>query len=202
MNTLIYLKVLKMKSINFLTFPAILAFFLVSGWQSTQASYSNEQSATTHLAIDTLAHTEEAIALLRINPELAQNKVEHALALINDISAYYTHNTVANLEIQGKNVVATSYHHYYPKVDLSLLENQNQLPTLKYKLDADIVYHGDIAERPSVNNLYFDYTFAKASLITAREAINANHPLEAMENLQRTFEAIYVDPEFNVSAVN
>lgn len=202
MNTFIYTKALKMKSLNYLTFPAILAFFLLSGWQNTQASYSDEQKNTTHLALDTLVHTEEAIALLRINPELAKNKIEHALGRINEISAYYTHNTVVALESQGKSVMVDPYLHYLPKIDLSLLENQNQLPTLKYKLDADIVYRGNIVNPPSANNLYFDYSFAKASLLTAREALNANHSLEAMANLRRTFEAIYIDPAFNVSAVN
>lgn len=202
MNTLIYLKALKMRSLTYLSFPVLLTFILLSGWQNVQANHSASQVEPSNLVISTLLYTEEAIALLRINPDLSKTKIRHALALIEDIDSYYTHNTVASLIKQGSTVVATSYRHFYPKVDLSLLDSENKLPTLSYKLDYNILYHGNIADQPLPDNLFFDYTYAKASLVTAREALNVDHSLEAMANLRRVFEAIYVDPDFNVSADN
>ena len=202
MNTSTNLKTLRMKSINYLAIPAILVFFLISGWQNSHASYSEEKVNTSYLVIETLKNTEQAIAVMRISPESAKNNIKQALALIDDIGAYYMHNTVVNVEKQGKSVIAKSYRHYYPKVDISMLNDVNQLPTLKYKLDTEILYQGNVAKEALEKNLYFDYTFAKASLKTAHEALNANHDLEAMANLRRTFEAIYLDPDFTVSTVN
>ena len=170
--------------------------------QNTQANHSVELTEPSNLVINAMVLTEEAIALLRINPDSSKTKIEQALTLIKDLDSYYTRHTVATLEKQGSTVVAASYKHYYPKVDLSLLHNKHELPTLSYKLKSNIVYHGDESKQSSSDGMYFDYTFAKASLITARDAINADHSLEAMANLRRVFEAIYVDPYFNVSANN
>lgn len=190
-----------MKSLSYMTIPALLTFILLSGWQSAQASPSHaaEQKNVSNLVIDTLVHTEEAIALLRINPDSAKAKVNHVLSLIKEIDAHYEHYMVASLEKQGSTVTATDYLHYYPRVDLHLLSNKQELPTLNYKLETDIVYQGSDNTLATQNGLYFDYTFAKASLVTARDAIDADHPLEAMANLRRVFEAIYVNPDFNVS---
>lgn len=188
-----------MKSISFIAFPAFLTFILLMGWQNAQAVNSDEQKNVSQMVIDTLVETEEAIALLRINPESAKNKVSQALSLINDIDAHFEHNTVASLAKEGSTVTATDYRHYYPSVNLQLLSNKQELPTLNYKLQSDIVYQGSADNTVTQDRLYFDYTYAKASLVTARDAIDANHALEAMANLRRVFEAIYVNPDFNVS---
>ena len=58
-----------------------------------------------------------------------------------------------------------------------------------------MLYKGNLQSEEA----WFDYTFAKASLVTVREAIHAGHSVEAMSNLKRVFEAIYLSPEFNVS---
>ena len=188
-----------MKSLAYLAFPAFLTFILLAGWQSAQANHATESKNVNDLVIDTLVHTEEAIALLRINPDSAKAKVTDALASIKNIGAHYEHNTVASLEKLGSTVTATDYRHYYPRVDLYLLSNKQELPTLNYKLDSNIVYKGSDNPKDAQKELFFDYTFAKASLTTAREAIDADHALEAMANLRRVFEAIYVNPDFNVS---
>ncbi len=188
-----------MKSLSYLAFPAFLTFILLIGWQNAQASNATESKNVNQMVIDTLVQTEEAIALLRINPATAKAKVGEALASIKSIGAQYEHNTVASLEKMGTTMKATDYRHYYPPVDLYLLSNKQELPTLNYKLESDIVYKGDDYSKDAKKELYFDYTFAKASLTTAREAIDADHALEAMANLRRVFEAIYVNPDFNVS---
>ena len=188
-----------MKSLSNLAFPAFLTFILLVGWQNAQANHAVESKNVSNLVIDTLVHTEEAIALLRINSDSAKAKVGKALAAIKQIDAHYEHNTVASLEKLGSTVTATDYRHYYPRVDLHLLSNKQELPTLNYKLDSDIVYTGNEDSKNAQKDLFFDYSFAKASLTTAREAIDANHALEAMANLRRVFEAIYVNPDFNVS---
>lgn len=188
-----------MKSLSYLTFPAILTFILLTGWQSVQANHSADTKNVSNMVIATLVHTEEAIALLRINSDSAKAKVSEALTSIKNIDAHYEHNTVASLQKQGSTVTATDYQHYYPRVDLHLLSNKQELPTLNYKLNSDIVYQGNAGSVGEQNTLYFDYTFAKASLVTARDAIDADHALEAMANLRRVFEAIYVNPDFNVS---
>ena len=191
-----------MKSVSFLTIPAILTFFLLSGWQNAQSGSSNTSTTVSDMVVETLVNTEEAIALLRINPESAKVKIEHALSLIKDIGAHFDHHTVASLETTGSTVTASDYRHYYPKVDLSLLSGQQKLPTLAYKLNSDILYQGNDVGKNAQNDLYFDYTFAKASLRTARDATASGHALEAMANLRRVFEAVYVSPDFNVSANN
>ena len=202
MNTLIYQKAQKMKSLTYLSFPALLTFILLTGWQNVQANNATNQATPSNLVIDTLLYTEEAIALLRINPESSKTKIEQALTLIERIDSHYPHNTIASVEKKSPTTITYSHKHFYPQVDLSLLNSAHQLPTLTYKLKSNILYHGDTAKQPSADNLYFDYTFARASLKTAHEALDANHSLETMANLRRVFEAIYIDPNFNVSTEN
>ena len=191
-----------MKSITFLTYPVLLTGILLLGWQGVQAGHSEQHESVENMVIDTLVTTEEAMAILRINPDSAKDKVKHALTLIKDIDAHFEHNTVASLKEKDSTVMASNYQHFYPQVDLQLLSNEQELPTLNYKLESDIVYRGEQTKRDADKDLYFDYTYAKASLVTARDAIDADHALEAMANLRRVFEAIYVNPDFNVSPDN
>ena len=59
-----------MKSLTYLAFPAFLTFILLIGWQNAQANHAAESKNVNNLVIDTLVQTEEAIALLRINPKI------------------------------------------------------------------------------------------------------------------------------------
>ena len=169
----------------------IASTFLLVGMQAAHANVSDEKSQLPHKVNQVLTDTEDAMAMLRIDPDKSYQLVKNALSNIEQIESAFNVKTIS--EEKGKQAV--SYKHFYPRVDIELLQKEQTLPTLTYKLESDIVYKGNDKD---LQNAYFDYSFAKASLATARDAIRADHSLEAMSNLRRVFEAIYVDPEFKV----
>ena len=143
------------------------------------------------LVNNVLLDTEQAIAMLRIDRDQSLDLVNQALATIKTLESSFSVNTITNSEKGNTH----SHNHFYPKVDLTELQKDQTLPTLTYKLESDILYQGT----DKGDSAFFDYTFAKASLVTAKDAIKVDHDLEAMSNLRRVFEAIYLTPEFEVT---
>lgn len=190
------------KSISYLSIPVIFLVILFNGCTSSDAAHILDHDAASDKVIDVLTHTENAIAGLRIDTTLSLDNVTKALALIDEIDKIYDVNTSNKLKEQDSTIVANSYTHYYPQVDLHTIEKTQGLETLKHKLDNAVIYNSETFKASrNHQDLFFDYEFAKASLKTAKLALHADHDLEAMANLRRVFEAFYASPEFNVSNI-
>ena len=204
MNTFIYIKsnsILSSKKMNYkysksyLAYVLFISLFIVTGSGSVFATQSTVDVNVTDKTMKILKLTETAIENLNSDPKSALSNVEAALNKIQLIEASYTQNTMTEISHDRSAGTNASHTHYYPKLDINTLSNHSKLPTLSKKIKSDILYRGNLGSEEA----WFDYTFAKASLVTVREAINAGHSIEAMSNLKRVFEAIYISPEFNVS---
>ena len=165
-------------------------------------SHAKETDLSSQLVTEILTDTEEAIAILRIEPKTSLFNIKSALEAIEQLEAYYKKEVSSELKEKGNTVIATSYTHFYPSVDLDEIYRERSLPTLSEKIDFDVVFNGDDKVKKKNKIAYFDYSFAKASLKTAKDAIGVEHDLEAMSNLRRVFEAVYLNPSFNVSSQN
>jgi paraquat-inducible protein B len=205
MNTLIYTQGKHMtkndtKQPYYLLAPiALLLGFALA--KPVLANTDIDTQAATSAVSRVLHETQNAITQLRIDPNTSLVSVKQAIAAIEMIEGSYAHNTVTHTNSKYNTEVANSYEHFYPKLDEQILKNINSLPTLSYKINSDIVYKGS-NENLHTTDAFLDYTLAKASLITAMNAIKGNDSLEAMANLRRVFEAVYLAPDFNVSEGN
>ena len=169
-------------------------------------AFTNPVLATAKLDADAIPNkvdsillgTEDAIAALRIDPQLSLSSINQAIEAIKKLEQSYDYKVVTKTKDMQNSQVAKGYKHYYPPVSQNLLDNVGALPTLSYKINTDIVYKGS-EEDKHLTNAYFDYTYAKASLMTAKDAINDNDKLEAMANLRRVFESVYLAPDFKVA---
>jgi hypothetical protein len=159
---------------------------------------TNNQTATA-AAIEVLKETENAITQLRLDPNTSLMSVTQAIKAIEVIEDSFAYNTVTQTDSKYNTEIAYSYEHFYPKLDEETLMNVNSMPTLSYKVNSGILYKGSNHDQHATD-AFLDYTFAKASLITAKNAIKGDDDLEAMVNLRRVFEAVYLAPDFNVSA--
>lgn len=165
--------------------PAIVAAKLDSNQKSSKVD-------------SVLVDTKKAIASLRIDPELSLASVNQAIESIKTLEKSYQERVRTETKSKSNTKIAKDYQHFYPNVSSELLGNIGALPTLSYKLNTNHLYSGS-HDKDQLDRAYFDYTFAKASLMTAKNAINDNDSLEAMANLKRVFEAVYLAPEFNIS---
>ncbi len=205
MNTLIYIQGKKMtKSDSKQPYYLLAPIALLLGFALAKPVLANtaaDTQATTIAASNVLKETQNAITQLRIDPNTSLMSVNQAIEAIEMIEGSYSHNTITHTDSKYNTKIANSYQHFYPKLDTQILKNVNALPTLSYKINRDIVYKGS-DEGLHATDAFLDYTFARASLITAKNAIKDNDSLEAMANLKRVFEAVYLAPDFNVSADN
>ncbi len=144
-----------------------------------------------------LFDTEDAIAALRIDPQLSLVMINQAIDAIKQLEQSYEQKVFTKTDDKHNTLVSKGYRHYYPPVGQEVLDNIGALPTLSYKINQDVLYKGSDEEK-HLTNAYFDYTYAKASLMTAKDAINDNDQLEAMANLRRVFESVYLAPDFTV----
>ena len=205
MNTFVYLRGKEMnKNQSKQPYYLFVPIIILLGFALTKSVLAKTEVNTqeiTQATSDVLTETENAIKLLRIDANTSLTSVENAIKAIELIEKSYTHNTLAHTERKHNTEIAESFEHFYPKLDERLLESISSLPTLSYKINSGIVYKGSDQERHTTD-AFLDYTFAKASLVTAKNAIKGNDALEAMANLKRVFEAVYVAPDFDVSAEN
>lgn len=144
-----------------------------------------------------LINTEKAIASLRIDGDLSLESIDEAMKQIKKLESVYTAKVTTETDSKYNTEIAKSYTHHYPPLGETLV-NADALPNLAYKINSEILYKGEENQEP-LTNAYLDYTFAKASLMTAKDAINDGDKLEAMANLKRVFEAVYLAPDFNVA---
>ena len=186
------------KTLNKAILPVLLTAALVGGTATAATTQMKTESVSHGWTQNALINTEHAIALLRIDREASLEKIENALASIEKIESKYA--PVAE-EAMVSPYVDQRVVHSYPQVNLEKIVQDGMLPTLDYKLNPQITYQGsEMAEAMDANTAYFDFTLAKASLMTARDAIKVDHDLETLANLRRVFEAVYVNPEFEVAS--
>lgn len=204
MNTNIYMKSKSMLATDkgeakyprsYLAFALIVGLFMSISSGSVLATQGAVNVDVVDKTMKVLKLTESAIKNLDSNPDDALSNVEAALNKIKLIESSYAQNTLTELSRDKSAGTSASHTHYFPKLDVNELSDHSKLPTLSKKIKSDVLYKGNLQSEEA----WFDYTFAKASLVTVREAINAGHSVEAMSNLKRVFEAIYISPEFNVS---
>lgn len=201
MNTLIYTQGKSMskndtKQPFYLLAPIalLLSFALI---KPALANTNSQQEVVPNAVNSVLEETENAITAIRVNPSTSLASVEQAIKGIELIEDSYAHKTVTHTDSKYNTEIANSYEHFYPRLDEETLKNVNSMPTLSYKIESDIVYKGSNQDLHSTH-AFFDYTFAKASLISAKNALKGDDSLEAMSNLRRVFEAVYLAPDFNV----
>ena len=188
MKNLSTLKKADAKTLNKALFPVLLTAALVGGTATAATTQMKTESVSQGWTQNALVNTEQAIALLRIDRDASLEKIESKYAPVAEeamVSPYVDQRVV----------------HSYPQVNLEKIVQDGMLPTLDYKLNPQITYQGsEMAEAMDANTAYFDFTLAKASLMTARDAIKVDHDLETLANLRRVFEAVYVNPEFEVAS--
>ncbi|MFK7793997.1 MAG: hypothetical protein AB8B89_01485 [Gammaproteobacteria bacterium] len=172
----------------------LLSFALI---KPALANTNSQQEVVPNAVNSVLEETENAITAIRVNPSTSLASVEQAIKGIELIEDSYAHKTVTHTDSKYNTEIANSYEHFYPRLDEETLKNVNSMPTLSYKIESDIVYKGSNQDLHSTH-AFFDYTFAKASLISAKNALKGDDSLEAMSNLRRVFEAVYLAPDFNV----
>ncbi|MDW3094892.1 MAG: hypothetical protein R8G33_04380 [Gammaproteobacteria bacterium] len=188
-------KMLKSK----LTLTTALTVTMLFSTSNLFASNKDSQLDVSNYAYEILVNTEQALNNMTYQPKESLSYVTTSLDLIEKIESNFTQNTLTETNQDKKDRIAHSHTHYLPKLDLTELKNNETLPILKQKIKTDVVYKGESETSDYPNNAWFDYTFAKASLVTVREALNAGHSMEAIRNLKRVYEAIYIEPDFNVS---
>ena len=198
MKNLSTLKKADAKTLNKALFPVLLTAALVGGTATAATTQMKTESVSQGWTQNALVNTEQAIALLRIDRDASLEKIESALASIEKIESKYAPVSEEAMvsPYSDERVV-----HSYPHVNLDKIAQDGMLPTLEYKLNPQITYQGsEMTEAMDANTAYFDFTLAKASLMTARDAIKVDHDLETLANLRRVFEAVYVNPEFEVAS--
>lgn len=156
-------------------------------------------SDASNYAYKVLLNTEAAINNFDDNPKQSLIHVKNSLDLIDKIESSFEQKTKTDVDDALSIGEATAYTHFLPKLNVGELRDNQDMPTLKRKINEEIVYSGNVDSQIQASDAWFDYTFARASLVTVREAINADHDVEAMSNLKRVFEAVYIAPDFNVS---
>jgi len=202
MNTLIYTQGKLMtntdskQSLYFLAPIILLLGFSLAKPVVANANIDNE--VVPRAVNNVLEETENAITALRIDPSAALTSVKQAINSIELIEDAYAHKTITHADNKYNTEITNSYEHFYPRLGEETLKNINSMPTLSYKIDSNIVYKGSNKDL-HLTHVFLDYTFAKASLISAKNAIKGEDSLEAMSNLRRVFEAVYLAPDFNVA---
>lgn len=153
------------------------------------------------LVKEVLMNAETSLAQVESNTARSLSHVEKALSGIRDIKGSLSPDT--HLELKSPLLVEESkeYWFIYPRIGEEVLKNKEQFPTLHGKFESGILYHGEEANRSEARDTaaYFDYAFAYASLITAREALVAKNYREARSSLKWVFESVYVNPDFYVA---
>ena len=208
MNTFVYTKsksILNEKSQDKKMFASKLALttaltaILLFSTSSVFANNKQNLPDVSNYAYEILVNTEQALNNMTYQPKESLSYVTTSLDLIEKIESNFTENTLTETNQEKHDRIAHAHTHYLPKLDLAELQNNETLPILKQKIKTDVLYKGEADTSDKANTAWFDYTFAKASLVTVREALNAGHSMEAIRNLKRVYEAIYIEPDFNVS---
>lgn len=195
-------KHIKNRKITGILISSIFVLLPVSGIadaHNDSIAKHNVTSKIDNLVKDVLKNTEQSLSLVGTNSWDSLQHVENALSSLLEIKSHLSPNT--HVEAKSPLIVNESQEYWfkYPQVDYKLLSSKDELPTLHSKYQSGILYRSN-GGKDSDNEVsaYFDYAFAYASLITAREALTANNDREARSSLKWVFEAVYLNPHFNV----
>ncbi len=203
-----------MKSINlnehkkFLFFSLILISLPLTAFSDIQQTHKNiaftsgGSNTVSDLVENILKSTEDALSRVEANPRSSLLYVKNAINTIDKLKNELSHDT--HVENKSPLIVNGSkeYWFIYPPVNKEVLHNKAKFPTIYAKLKNGIIYQGNNNKQNNIHTAYFDYAFAKASLLTAREALVANNTREAISSLRWVFEAIYMNPDFYITDLN
>lgn len=156
----------------------------------------DENEKIHQLIFDVLKNTEESLATVEKDTWNSLQHVENAINSIHMLKKELspdTHKKAKSPEIIVDN---KEYWFIYPVVSEDILKDRSNLPTLHSKKKSGILYKGNM---PKSNNSYLDYAFAYASLKMAREALTIEDYDDARTSLLWVFDAIYMQPGFNVA---
>lgn len=194
-NTYIYLKA---------KYAAILFILVLPFVCSTVGANHNKigNNNSSKFANDVLVLVEESIAQLWKNPYISVEKIKAALSLIGRIEGHFPAQTVTTIKSEATKKPEVTYIHYLPEINMELLKGEGEMPTLFHKLSLGVLFHGNTSKDQLENRYFLDFTFAKANLKTALNAIKAGYKFEAKNNMRRVFEAVYVSPDFEVLSHN
>ena len=181
-------------------FTAIILSFSVVASANTHKTNNHENNANNLeiLVAEVLQDTEVSLTLVENNTSESLMHVNKALASIKEIKKELSPDTHAKSKSPSAND-SKDYWFIYPRVSENIFNNNEKFPTLSNKFKSNILYHGNINNNSKYDfSAYFDYAFAYASLLTAREALTAKNFREAKSSLKWVFEAIYINPDFHV----
>ncbi|NNC68017.1 MAG: hypothetical protein HKN83_08295 [Gammaproteobacteria bacterium] len=193
---------IKSRDLTRILFSSILVLLPMSAIADIHENIISQNKMTSHIDVlvkDVLKNTEQSLSLVETNSWDSLQHVENALASIREIKSQLSPNT--HVEAKSSLVLNDSKEYWfkYPRVDDQLLNSKDDFPTLHSKFQSGILYRSE-GNKNSQDEIaaYFDYAFAYASLITAREALTAKNYREATSSLKWVFEAVYLNPDFNV----
>ncbi len=184
-------------NVKYLLFAALALSLALFSVKPVVAGTTVDKELLQNKVDNILINTEKAIASLRIDADISLKNIEDAMGSIEKLESAYSTKVHTETRSKHNTEIAKSYKHYYPPLG-ETLENNSALPNLSYKINSNVLYKGN-DNKGELTNAYLDYTFAKASLMTAKDAINDGDKLEAMANLKRVFEAVYLAPDFKVA---
>lgn len=201
------MKLIKLNKKSLFVLPSLilitLSFSAVAGIQNinshTVSTIEDNKNVPDYVDL-ILKDTEDALSLVESNPRSSLLHVKNAIENINLLKNTVSHDTHA---INKSPLIVNESKEYwfvYPSINQHTLQNKIEFPTIYSKLQNNILYKGVNDEQNDEVSAYFDYAFAHASLLTAREALVANNIREATSSLKWVFEAIYLSPDFNVAA--
>ena len=180
--------------------------FSLSSYPTASLAYSHQVQVNTQLedqvsklVVQVLKSTEDALPLVKDNSSSSLMHVQDALVAIREIESLLSPDT--HVKSKSPNVVGNikEYWFLYPRIDDVIFENILEFPTLIQKYRTGVLYQGNIISKPIDFTAYFDYAFAKASLLTAKDALTVEHTREAISSLRWVFEAVYISPNFMIS---
>ena len=197
-----------MEQITLKRIRSILSYSFVGGLfvfsQSSIASIQNaaeiKNNSVENLVTEVVHNAEKSLPLVDSDTTAALQHVEEALKLVNSIKENISRDTHAEAKSPLVHEESKEYWYLYPRVDKKILSNKADFPMLHSKYSSGVLYKGESDKKTQNDSYaYFDYAFAYASLLTAKDALQANELLRAKIALKWVFEAVYITPEFLIS---
>ena len=155
------------------------------------------------LVKDTIKNTEKSLLVIESDSITAQHYLDEALKSIKHLRDILSPDTHA--EYKSPIILDSSKEYWftYPQVSNHIFENEQDFPTIHSKLNSEILYRGignnNLDKDLNEQSAFFDYAFAHASLLSAKDAIKSDNHREAKRALKRVFEAIYISPDFLIT---
>jgi hypothetical protein len=177
--------------------PILAGLVLVGGLSHVFASEAtDEHQQASYYAAQVLIHTEQALQSIDTRKENSIADVQDALKCISRVEQIIQLHQKNQSQSPNKANLERGTDGIYPALENSLFSNASGMPTLTNKVRDRTIYRGADSANAGEMQAYLDTAFAKASLITAKLALEAGNQTEARNALNRVFEAVYLFPEF------